>query len=93
MISTPSISRWAGPIIDVLLDYVGHVTLCSRLMEHLDSYSEWSIIKEKATSPRSLMQNCRLQILQLVSRPRVKKLPLPGVLIRFLQHGEGSIED
>ncbi|XP_062267077.1 ankyrin repeat and SOCS box protein 2-like isoform X2 [Platichthys flesus] len=93
MISAPSISRWAGPIIDVLLDYVGQVTLCSRLMEHLDSYSEWSIIKEKATSPRSLMQNCRLQILQLVARPRVKKLPLPGVLLRFLQHGEGSIED
>ncbi|XP_034436520.1 ankyrin repeat and SOCS box protein 2-like isoform X1 [Hippoglossus hippoglossus] len=93
MISAPSICRWAGPIIDILLDYVGHVTLCSRLMEHLDSYSEWSIIKEKAASPRSLMQICRLQILQLVVRPRVKKLPLPGVLIRFLQHGEGSIGD
>nr|XP_043904747.1 ankyrin repeat and SOCS box protein 2-like isoform X3 [Solea senegalensis] len=47
MISAPSICRWAGPIIDVLLDYVGHVTLCSRLLEHLDSYSEWSSIKEK----------------------------------------------
>lgn len=48
MISAPSICRWAGPIIDVLLDYVGHVTLCSRLVEHLDSYSDWSVIKEKA---------------------------------------------
>lgn len=48
MISASSISRWAGPIIDILLDYVGHVTLCSRLMEHLNSYSDWSVIKEKA---------------------------------------------
>uniref|UniRef100_A0A665X609 Ankyrin repeat and SOCS box containing 2a, tandem duplicate 1 n=1 Tax=Echeneis naucrates TaxID=173247 RepID=A0A665X609_ECHNA len=48
MISAPSICRWAGPILDVLLDYVGHVTLCSKLMEHLDSFSDWSVIKEKA---------------------------------------------
>uniref|UniRef100_A0A3Q0SZF9 Ankyrin repeat and SOCS box containing 2 n=1 Tax=Amphilophus citrinellus TaxID=61819 RepID=A0A3Q0SZF9_AMPCI len=86
MISVPSICRWAGPIIDVLLDYVGHVTLCSRLMEHLDSYSEWSSIKEKAAPPRPLLHLCRLQILQLVGRRRLKKLPLPGGLIRFLHH-------
>lgn len=86
MISVPSICRWAGPIIDVLLDYVGHVTLCSRLMEHLDSYSEWSSIKEKAAPPRPLLHLCRLQILQLVGRRRLKKLPLPGGLIRFLQY-------
>lgn len=51
MISAPSLCRWAGPIIDLLLDYVGHVTLCSRLMEHLNSYSEWSAIKDKAGEP------------------------------------------
>lgn len=53
MISAPSICRWAGPIIDVLLDYVGHVTLCSRLVEHLDSYSAWSIIKDKASESKA----------------------------------------
>lgn len=51
MISAPSICRWAGPIIDLLLDYVGHVTMCSRLMEHLNSYSDWSVIKDKAGEP------------------------------------------
>nr|XP_057929949.1 ankyrin repeat and SOCS box protein 2-like [Doryrhamphus excisus] len=89
MISAPSISRWAGPIIDVLLDYVGHVTLCSRLMEHLDSFEDWSIIKDKAAVPRSLLQLCRMQIVQLVGRRRLKRLPLPGGLIRFLRHQEG----
>ncbi|XP_029985036.1 ankyrin repeat and SOCS box protein 2-like [Sphaeramia orbicularis] len=93
MISAPSICRWAGPIIDVLLDYVGNVTLCSRLMEHLDSYSGWSIIKDKAAPPRPLMQLCRLQILNLVGYRRLKRLPLPGGLIRFLQHKEFLEDD
>ncbi|XP_078131133.1 ankyrin repeat and SOCS box protein 2-like [Sander vitreus] len=93
MISAPSICRWAGPIIDVLLDYVGHVTLCSRLLEHLDSFSDWSGIKDKAAPPRPLLQLCRVQVLQLVGRRRVKKLPLPGGLIRFLQHQERCVDD
>ncbi|XP_059212080.1 ankyrin repeat and SOCS box protein 2 [Centropristis striata] len=93
MISAPSICRWAGPIIDVLLDYVGHVTLCSRLMEHLDSFPDWSVIKDKAAPPRPLLQLCRLQVVQLVGRRRVKKLPLPGGLIRFLLHQEMSEDD
>ncbi|KAK2855771.1 hypothetical protein Q5P01_004506 [Channa striata] len=93
MISAPSISRWAGPIIDVLLDYVGHVNLCSRLMEHLDSYSDWSVIKEKAAPPRPLLQLCRLHILKMVGIHRVKKLPLPGGLIRFLQHQEAPLDE
>ncbi|XP_035808536.2 ankyrin repeat and SOCS box protein 2-like [Amphiprion ocellaris] len=93
MISVPSICRWAGPIIDVLLDYVGHVSLCSRLMEHLDSYPDWRNIKEKAAPPRPLLQLCRLQILQLVGHRKLKKLPLPGSLIRFLKHQEMSLDD
>ncbi|KAM9339302.1 uncharacterized protein asb2a.1 [Symphorus nematophorus] len=93
MISAPSICRWAGPIIDVLLDYVGHVTLCSRLMEHLDSYSGWAVIKDKAAPPRPLLQLCRLKILQLVGCRRLKKLPLPGGLIRFLKHQEALVDD
>lgn len=48
MVSTPEMSRWAGPIIDVLLDYVGNVQLCSRLKEHIDSYEDWGNIKKKA---------------------------------------------
>lgn len=47
-LSAPEVSRWAGPIIDVLLDYVGNVQLCSRLKEHIDSFEDWAVIKEKA---------------------------------------------
>lgn len=48
ILSAPEVSRWAGPIIDVLLDYVGNVQLCSRLKEHIDSFEDWGVIKEKA---------------------------------------------
>lgn len=48
ILSAPEVSRWAGPIIDILLDYVGNVQLCSRLKEHIESFEDWAVIKEKA---------------------------------------------
>ncbi|XP_030627895.1 ankyrin repeat and SOCS box protein 2 [Chanos chanos] len=91
VISTEKYSRWAGPIIDVILDYVGNVQLCSRLMEHLDSYDDWANIKEKATPPRPLLQLCRLRIRSLIGTHRLRsinKLPIPGRLIKFLNYQE-----
>ncbi|XP_051511491.1 ankyrin repeat and SOCS box protein 2-like isoform X2 [Myxocyprinus asiaticus] len=91
MISTDNYSLWAGPIIDVLLDYAGDVKLCARLTEHLDSYPDWNCIKEKATPPRPLMQLCRLKIRKLLGINRLKKinkLPVPPRLIKFLNHQE-----
>ncbi|XP_067097552.1 ankyrin repeat and SOCS box protein 2-like [Osmerus mordax] len=91
IISSPSVCRWAGPIIDVLLDYVGNVQLCSRLTEHLDSYEHWVHIKEKSVPPSSLRQQCRLKIRQQVGIKRLKSivtLPLPPRLINFLNHDE-----
>ncbi|XP_041430803.1 ankyrin repeat and SOCS box protein 2 isoform X2 [Xenopus laevis] len=89
MVSTPDISRWAGPIIDVLLDYVGNVKLCSRLQEHLDSYEEWARIKEKSQLPRSLTHLCRLKIRSMIGTNRIKlvhTLPLPCRMIRYLSY-------
>lgn len=55
-ISTPVISKWAGPIIDLLLEHVGHAQLCSRLTELLDSREEWLAVKRKSCKrlPKSL---------------------------------------
>ncbi|KAI4899340.1 hypothetical protein NFI96_014592 [Prochilodus magdalenae] len=47
VISHPMVCRWAGPIIDLLLDYVGHVKLCLRLTQHLDHNKEWACIKDR----------------------------------------------
>ncbi|XP_036267571.1 ankyrin repeat and SOCS box protein 2 isoform X1 [Pipistrellus kuhlii] len=88
-LSAPEVSRWAGPIIDVLLDYVGNVQLCSRLKEHIDSYEDWAVIKEKAELPRPLTHLCRLQVRKAIGKYRLKlldTLPLPGRLIRYLKY-------
>lgn len=47
-ISTPAMCKWAGPVINVLLEHVGPVQLCSRLTELLDSREEWHLIKRKS---------------------------------------------
>ncbi|XP_026854841.2 ankyrin repeat and SOCS box protein 2-like [Electrophorus electricus] len=89
LVSNPKTSLWVGPIIDVLLDYVGHVKLCSRVIEHLDGYSDWAIIKEKSMPPRPLMHLCRLKIRQQMGINRLRRintLPLPERLIKFLSH-------
>ncbi|XP_063295120.1 ankyrin repeat and SOCS box protein 2 isoform X2 [Pelobates fuscus] len=89
MISAPEVSRWAGPIIDVLLDYVGNVSLCSRLQEHLDSYEDWAVIKKKSEPPRPLLHLCRLKVRDILGLKRLKKinrLPLPPRLIRYLSY-------
>ncbi|XP_008585284.1 PREDICTED: ankyrin repeat and SOCS box protein 2 [Galeopterus variegatus] len=89
ILSTPEVSRWAGPIIDVLLDYVGNVQLCSRLKEHIDSFEDWAVIKEKAEPPRPLAHLCRLRVRKAIGKYRIKlldTLPLPGRLIRYLKY-------
>lgn len=40
--------EWAGPVVDLLLEHVGSVQLCSRLTELLDSREEWHSIKRKS---------------------------------------------
>ncbi|XP_023251089.1 ankyrin repeat and SOCS box protein 2-like isoform X1 [Seriola lalandi dorsalis] len=88
-VSSTSFYRVTGPIISMLLDYVSHVRLCSRLLEVLDSHSGWAPIKLKALPPHPLMQLCRLKIRRLVGVRRLKllhTLPLPARLIRFLHY-------
>ncbi|XP_041831431.1 ankyrin repeat and SOCS box protein 2-like isoform X2 [Melanotaenia boesemani] len=88
-VSSPSLWRISGPVISLLLDYVCHVRLCSRLLEILESRSDWAPIKLKALPPHPLMQLCRLKIRLLLGSRRLKllhALPLPPRLIRFLQY-------
>lgn len=47
-ISTPAMCKWAGPIIDLLLEHVAHVQLCSRLTELLGGQEEWLAVKRKS---------------------------------------------
>ncbi|XP_056283247.1 ankyrin repeat and SOCS box protein 2-like isoform X1 [Pseudoliparis swirei] len=86
-ISTSGMCRWAGPIIDLLLEHVGHVRLCSKLTELLDSREEWLAVKRTASSPRPLLHLCRFRIRTQMGRHRLKSLtslPLPDRLITYL---------
>ncbi len=55
IIFTPSVRGCVGPIIDTLLNYVGHVKLCSRITELLDRNKDWAHIKER--SGKSILYN------------------------------------
>ncbi|XP_051954645.1 ankyrin repeat and SOCS box protein 2 [Xyrauchen texanus] len=87
IISDPSVSDWVGPIIDMLLDYVGNVKLCSRIREHLDNNNDWAHIKEKSFLPCTLMHLCRLKIRQRMELQRLRLVnALPRRLIKFLSY-------
>ncbi|XP_028251297.1 ankyrin repeat and SOCS box protein 2-like isoform X2 [Parambassis ranga] len=86
-ISTPAMCKWAGPIIDLLLEHVGHVQLCNKLIDLLDSREEWHAIKRKSLSPRPLLHLCRLRIRTQMGRHKLRSissLPLPNRLIRYV---------
>ncbi|XP_067471026.1 ankyrin repeat and SOCS box protein 2-like isoform X2 [Thunnus thynnus] len=86
-ISTSIMCKWAGPIIDLLLEHVSHVQLCSKLTQLLDSREEWLPVKRKLSSPRPLLHLCRLRIRTQVGTQRLRSLtslPLPDKLIRYL---------
>ncbi|XP_056152259.1 ankyrin repeat and SOCS box protein 2-like [Lampris incognitus] len=88
-LSTSVVCNWAGPIVDLLLDYVGHVPLCARLNELLGSREDWLAIKRKSSSPRPLLHLCRLRIRAQMGRRRLgslRSLPLPDRLIIYLSH-------
>lgn len=48
MISARSVRHCTGPVINLLLDYVSSVKLCSRLQNLLDSEDSWTHIRDKS---------------------------------------------
>ncbi|XP_061698886.1 ankyrin repeat and SOCS box protein 2-like isoform X4 [Syngnathoides biaculeatus] len=86
-ISSSFMSKWAGPIVDMLLEHVTHVQLCSKLSQLLESRHEWVAVKRKSLSPRPLRHLCRMNVRSHVGPHRLKflsSLPLPGRLIAYL---------
>ncbi|XP_068194972.1 ankyrin repeat and SOCS box protein 2-like isoform X2 [Antennarius striatus] len=86
-ITTSVMSKWAGAVIDLLLDHVGQVQLCNKVTELLDSREEWLSVKRKSLSPRPLLHLCRLCIRTQMGSHRLKSLtslPLPDRMIRYL---------
>uniref|UniRef100_A0A8C6SYC6 Ankyrin repeat and SOCS box containing 2b n=1 Tax=Neogobius melanostomus TaxID=47308 RepID=A0A8C6SYC6_9GOBI len=79
--------KWAGPMIDLLLEHVGQVQLCSKLTELLDSTEEWRAVKGKSMSPRSLLHLCRVKIRSQIGGRTLRSLtslPLPDRMLSYL---------
>ncbi|XP_028293638.1 ankyrin repeat and SOCS box protein 2-like isoform X2 [Gouania willdenowi] len=86
-ISTPAMNLSVGPIVDLLLEHVGQVQLCHKLIEQLDRQEEWHYVKKKSMSPRPLLHLCRLRIRVQMGRDRLRfiaGLDLPKRLIKYL---------
>ncbi|XP_076120518.1 ankyrin repeat and SOCS box protein 15-like isoform X2 [Alosa pseudoharengus] len=61
-ISVSWLEHLAGRTVRMLLDYVSHVCICSKLKMILEKHKEWSIICHILGNPRSLRHLCRLAI-------------------------------
>nr|XP_020449148.1 ankyrin repeat and SOCS box protein 15-like [Monopterus albus] len=67
----------SGNVVRILLDYVNHVNICSKLRLILEKQKEWPEICEILSSPRSLRHLCRLEIRR---RLTLKRLSNPEIM-------------
>ncbi|KAM4741288.1 ankyrin repeat and SOCS box protein 14 [Anableps anableps] len=84
----------SGHVVRVLLDYVDHVTLCSKLKAVLMEQKQWAAICRLQENPRSLQHLCRLRIRRCLGRLRLRSpvfmsfLPLPERLKNYVLYRE-----
>ncbi|XP_034033229.1 ankyrin repeat and SOCS box protein 15-like [Thalassophryne amazonica] len=62
----------SGSVVRILLDYVNHVNICSKLRRVLEKQPEWPQISDILNSPRSLRHLCRLEIRRRLTLKRIK---------------------
>ncbi|XP_069019627.1 ankyrin repeat and SOCS box protein 15-like isoform X1 [Embiotoca jacksoni] len=67
----------SGSVVRILVDYVSHVHICSKLQLILEKQREWPEIREILSSPRSLGHLCRLEIRKCLT---LKKLNNPEIM-------------
>ncbi|XP_047452647.1 ankyrin repeat and SOCS box protein 15-like isoform X2 [Mugil cephalus] len=84
----------SGSVVRILLDYVNHVHMCSKLRLTLEKQREWPEIFEILNSPRSLSHLCRLVIrkcltLKKINNPEIMNSRIfPPRLKRFIKYEE-----
>ncbi|XP_036387765.1 dynein heavy chain 12, axonemal-like [Megalops cyprinoides] len=81
-------------IVRIMLDYVDHVTFCSKLRAALVEQAEWPDICKVQSNPRCLQHLCRLKIRDCLGRLRLRApifmsfLPLPCRLKDYILYRE-----
>ncbi|XP_061543177.1 dynein axonemal heavy chain 12-like isoform X2 [Phycodurus eques] len=84
----------SGHVVRVLLDYVDHVTLCSKLKAAVMEQQQWGDICRLQENARCLQHLCRLRIRSCLGRLRLRSpifmsfLPLPPPLKDYVLYRE-----
>lgn len=74
----------AGRVVSILLEYVGQVSLCSKLTKILERHKEWPHIHGTIRNPRSLSHLSRVVIRKHLSCSRLMSAHLPNRLKDYL---------
>uniref|UniRef100_A0A8C6SR81 Ankyrin repeat and SOCS box containing 15a n=1 Tax=Neogobius melanostomus TaxID=47308 RepID=A0A8C6SR81_9GOBI len=81
----------AGRVIATLLEYVGQVSLCTKLTNILEKQKEWPLIKETISNPRSLSHLCRVAIRRHQSYNSIMSLKAPNRIKDYLLFKENNM--
>ncbi|XP_077181605.1 ankyrin repeat and SOCS box protein 14 isoform X1 [Paroedura picta] len=104
VITVAWLKHLSGKIVRVMLDYVDHIRLCSKLQGVLQEQKLWPEINTILTNVRPLKHLCRLKIRKCLGRLRLRCpvfltfLPLPNRLKEFILYkeydlyGEGNLK-
>ncbi|XP_067293079.1 ankyrin repeat and SOCS box protein 15 isoform X3 [Pseudorasbora parva] len=93
-ISVSWLVQFSGRAVRVLLDYVNHVPICSKLKMVLKTHKDWAEISDILGSPRSLQHLCRLVIRREMTPRRlgdpkfINSGPFPPGLRSYLMYKE-----
>ncbi|MEQ2316636.1 Ankyrin repeat and SOCS box protein 14, partial [Ameca splendens] len=99
VITVSWLKHLSGPVVRVLLDYVDHVMLCSKLKVVLMEQKQWSDICRLQENARCLQHLCRLRIRRCLGRLRLRSpvfmgfLPLPERLKDYILYREYDLLD
>ncbi|XP_063072176.1 dynein axonemal heavy chain 12 isoform X2 [Engraulis encrasicolus] len=88
------IKHLCGHVVRVMMDYVDHIVLCSKLKAALVDQKEWQDICQIQENARPLQHLCRLKIRNCLGRLRLRApvfmsfLPLPDRLKEYILYRE-----
>ncbi|KAM7421967.1 hypothetical protein PAMA_010171 [Pampus argenteus] len=97
VITVSWLKHLSGHMVLILLDYVDHVTLCSKLKAAVMEQRQWPDICRLQENARCLQHLCRLRIRRCLGRLRLRSpvfmsfLPLPGRLKDYVLYREHDL--
>ncbi|KAM9814159.1 dynein axonemal heavy chain 12 [Neosynchiropus ocellatus] len=97
VITVSWLTHLSGQVVRVLLDYVDHVTLCSKLKSALMEQRQWPEICRLQENARCLQHLCRLRIRRCLGRLRLRSptfmsfVPLPTRLKDYILYQEYNL--